>query len=55
MGCPVNGIGEAKDAYCGIAGSGKKEVYLYFEYGIEVGLFEKEEAINRLFKAVEEA
>lgn len=55
MGCPVNGIGEAKDAYCGIAGSGKKEVYLYFEYGKEVGLFEKEEAINRLFKAVEEA
>ena len=26
MGCPVNGIGEAKDEYCGIAGSGKKEV-----------------------------
>ena len=55
MGCPVNVIGEAKDAYCGIARSGKKEVYLYFEYGQEVGLFEKEEAINRLFKAVEEA
>lgn len=55
MGCPVNGIGEAKDAYCGIAGSGKKDVYLYFEHGKEVGLFEKQDAINHLFKTVEEA
>ena len=53
MGCPVNGIGEAKDADFGIAGSGKKDVYLYFEKGKEIGLFDKEEAINRIFKAIE--
>ncbi len=53
MGCPVNGIGEAKDADFGIAGSGKKDVYLYFEKGKEIGLFDKEEAINHLFAAIE--
>lgn len=53
MGCPVNGIGEAKDADFGIAGSGKKDVYLYFEKGKEIGLFEKEEAIRLLFESIE--
>ncbi len=48
MGCPVNGIGEAKSADCGIAGSGKENVYLYFEHGHEVGLFTKEEALRHI-------
>ncbi len=54
MGCPVNGIGEAKDADYGIAGSGKKDVYLYFEKGKEVGLFEKDEAVRRLFDSIDD-
>ncbi len=53
MGCPVNGIGEAKDADFGIAGSGKKDVYLYFENGKEIGLYEKEEAIRLLFESID--
>lgn len=48
MGCPVNGIGEAKDADIGIAGSGKKDVYLLFQKGTPIGLFEKKEAMTRL-------
>lgn len=48
MGCPVNGIGEAKDADCGIAGSGKENCYLYFEHGHEKGLYSKDEALQRI-------
>ena len=53
MGCPVNGIGEAKDADFGIAGSGKKDVYLLFAKGNPIGLYEKKEAINRLFQLID--
>ena len=54
MGCPVNGIGEAKDADFGIAGSGTKDVYLLFTKGQPLGLFEKEEALQRLYQMIEE-
>lgn len=53
MGCPVNGIGEAKDADYGIAGSGKQDVYVLFEKGKSLGLFEKEEALQRLFEKID--
>lgn len=53
MGCPVNGIGEASDSDFGIAGSGKKDVYLLFAKGKPLGLYEKEEAIKRLFSFVD--
>lgn len=53
MGCPVNGIGEAKDADFGIAGSGKKDVYLLFAKGNPIGLFEKKEALDRLFGLID--
>lgn len=54
MGCPVNGIGEAKDADFGIAGSGTKDVYLLFTKGQPLGLFKKEEALQRLYQMIEE-
>jgi (E)-4-hydroxy-3-methylbut-2-enyl-diphosphate synthase len=53
MGCPVNGIGEAKDADYGIAGSGKKDVYLLFSHGSPIGLFDKDEALRRLFDYID--
>ena len=53
MGCPVNGIGEAKDADYGIAGSGKENIFLLFSKGKEIGLFEKEEALNKLFSLID--
>lgn len=53
MGCPVNGIGEAKDADYGIAGSGKKDVYVLFSKGKSLGLFEKKEAMTRLFDLID--
>lgn len=53
MGCPVNGIGEAKDADYGIAGSGKKDVYLLFAKGHPLGTYEKEEALDRLFSFID--
>lgn len=53
MGCPVNGIGEAKDADLGIAGSGKENIYLLFEKGKELGLYQKQEAIAKLFELIE--
>ncbi len=52
MGCPVNGIGEARDSDFGIAGSGKKDVYLLFTKGKPLGLYEKEEALERLFSFI---
>lgn len=54
MGCPVNGIGEAKDADFGIAGSGKKDVYLLFSKGHPLGTYEKEEALSRLFGFIDD-
>ncbi|MFA6829558.1 MAG: (E)-4-hydroxy-3-methylbut-2-enyl-diphosphate synthase [Bacilli bacterium] len=53
MGCPVNGIGEAKDADYGIAGSGKKDVYLLFSKGKPLGLYNKKEAVARLFSLID--
>ena len=53
MGCPVNGIGEARDSDVGIAGSGKKDVYLLFSKGHPLGTYEKEEALARLFDFIE--
>lgn len=54
MGCPVNGIGEAKDADYGIAGSGEKDIYLLFKKGQPLGLFKKEEALDKLYKLIDE-
>ena len=53
MGCPVNGIGEAKDADYGIAGSGKKDVYLLFSKGQPIGTFTKEIAVKKLFEFID--
>jgi (E)-4-hydroxy-3-methylbut-2-enyl-diphosphate synthase len=53
MGCPVNGVGEAKDADVGIAGSGKKDVYLLFSKGKPLGLFDKETALRKLFEYID--
>lgn len=53
MGCPVNGIGEARDADFGIAGSGKADVYLLFSKGRPLGTYEKEEALSRLFRFID--
>lgn len=53
MGCPVNGVGEARDADYGIAGSGKENVLLLFSKGKEIGLFEKEEALGKLFSYID--
>lgn len=53
MGCPVNGIGEAKDADFGIAGSGEENIYVLFAKGKSLGLFKKEEALKRLFALID--
>ena len=53
MGCPVNGIGEAKDATFGIAGSGKEGLYVLFEHGHEIGLYPKEEALRKLYQLID--
>lgn len=53
MGCPVNGIGEAKDATLGIAGSGKEGLYVLFEHGHEIGLYPKEEALRKLYERID--
>jgi (E)-4-hydroxy-3-methylbut-2-enyl-diphosphate synthase len=52
MGCPVNGIGEAKDADFGIAGSGEQDLYVLFSKGKSLGLFHKKEALDRLFDMI---
>ena len=54
MGCPVNGIGEAKDADYGIAGTGIKDTYLLFSKGKVLGQYQKEEALEKLFKMIDE-
>ncbi len=48
MGCPVNGLGEAKDCDIGITGSGNYNEYLLFSKGKELGRFKKEECIKKL-------
>ncbi len=53
MGCPVNGIGEAKDADFGIAGSGEENIYVLFSKGKSLGLFKKDEALKRLFALID--
>lgn len=53
MGCPVNGIGEAKDADFGIAGSGEKDIYVLFSKGKTIGLFRKDEALRKLFSMID--
>jgi (E)-4-hydroxy-3-methylbut-2-enyl-diphosphate synthase len=54
MGCPVNGIGEAKNADFGIAGSGAKDLYVLFAKGKEIGLYQKEEALAKLYSLIEQ-
>ncbi len=53
MGCPVNGIGEARNADFGIAGSGRKDVYVLFAKGKEIGLFQKQEALEKLYHLID--
>ena len=53
MGCPVNGIGEGKDADYGITGLGKKNTYLIFSKGITLGQYTKDEAIKKLFELID--
>ena len=48
MGCPVNGVGEAKDADYGLAGTGKKNLLLFFCKGKVIGTYPKEEARQKL-------
>lgn len=53
MGCPVNGVGEAKDADYGLAGTGKKNLLLFFCKGKVIGTYPKEEARQKLLDAME--
>lgn len=48
MGCPVNGIGEGKDADFGLAGSGKKDIYVAFKKGKSIGLYNRDDALSLL-------
>lgn len=54
MGCPVNGIGEAKDCDIGIAGSGLENIYLLFSKGKEIGRYQKDEAIKKMKDFIDE-
>lgn len=54
MGCPVNGIGEAKDADFGIAGSGEKDIYVLFKKGNVLGRYKKEEALDKLYQMIDD-
>lgn len=53
MGCPINGIGEAKDSDIGIAGTASKDRFMLFKDGISLGIYEKKEAIDRLFDYID--
>ena len=53
MGCPVNGIGEGKDADYGITGLGIKNTYLIFSKGKTIGQYTKEEATKKLFNLID--
>ena len=54
MGCPVNGIGEAKDCDIGITGSGLKDLYILFSRGKEIGRYKKEEALKKIEEYIKE-
>jgi 4-hydroxy-3-methylbut-2-en-1-yl diphosphate synthase IspG/GcpE len=55
MGCPVNGIGEAKDADIGITGSGRKDEYIIFEKGKQVGpAYQLNEALSLIKEKIEQ-
>ena len=53
MGCPVNGIGEGKDADYGITGLGVENKYLIFSKGKVLGQYNKEESIKELFQLID--
>lgn len=53
MGCAVNGPGEAKEAFAGIAGRNDGKL-LFFKNGETIGSYEREEAIAKLVSAVRE-
>lgn len=50
MGCPVNGIGEGKDADIGLAGG--KEKYLLFKKGQLIKTVDEENAFNALVSEI---
>lgn len=54
MGCPVNGIGEAKDADFTITGNQVLNSYLVIVHGKIIGTFSKEEALNKLYNLIDE-
>ena len=54
MGCPVNGLGEAKDCDIGITGSGLKDLYILFSRGKEIGRYKKEEALKKIEEYIKE-
>lgn len=53
MGCPVNGMGEAKDADYGIAGTGVENKLLIFAKGKPIGIYPEKEAKNKLFNLID--
>lgn len=53
MGCPVNGMGEAKDADYGIAGTGVADKILLFKKGKPIGTYNEKEALSRLFELID--
>ncbi len=53
MGCPVNGMGEAKDADIGIAGSGEQDLYILFEQGHVIKKCDRQTALSELKNFVE--
>ena len=53
MGCPVNGIGEAKDADFGITGSGVKDDFILFSHEKILLRGKEEDVLNRLFSLIE--
>ncbi len=50
MGCAVNGIGEAKEADAGMAGTG--DIFVLFAKGKVVGKYPRDEAVKRLEEEV---
>ncbi len=53
MGCPVNGLGEGKDADLGIAGTGQEHTLLLFAKGKPLGTYNEKEALKRLFELID--
>lgn len=54
MGCPVNGIGEAKDSDLGLAGTGNKDTLIFFSKGKIIGTYKAKDAIEKLFEEIGE-